>query len=290
MTLTTKPLVILCADDYAITGGVSTAIDQLIAAGRLSATSAIVTGPHWPALAPSLAAHWPRSGLGLHINLTLGQPLAPMPLLAPEGALPAVGVVTRKALTGTLSAPAAVAEIAGEISRQIAAFTQGTGFQPDFIDGHQHVHALPGVRSALLSALASVRWTAPPLVRDPADGALAIARRGVARLKAASVGALAAGFGATIRNAGFPTNRGFAGFSDFTLGTDYAAELEKCFTERGARPLVMCHPGFPDAELAALDPLTERRREEFDGLLRAPWLPAALWQPDRSRRDLWGTP
>ena len=34
----------------------------------------------------------------------------------------------------------------------------------------------------------------------------------------------------------------------------------------GARPLVMCHPGFPDAALAAIDTVVERRQDEYDYL------------------------
>ena len=37
----------------------------------------------------------------------------------------------------------------------------------------------------------------------------------------------------------------------------------------------MCHPGHPDAELAGLDPVVDRRRMEYDALMRDPDLPAA---------------
>ena len=47
-------MIILCADDYAMTEGVSRAIGELAAAQRLSATSVMVTSPHWPATAPRL--------------------------------------------------------------------------------------------------------------------------------------------------------------------------------------------------------------------------------------------
>ena len=32
----------------------------------------------------------------------------------------------------------------------------------------------------------------------------------------------------------------------------------------------MCHPGHPDAELASLDPVVDRRRMEYDALMREP--------------------
>ncbi len=278
------PKVILCADDYAITEGVSDAIDALVAAGRLSATSALVTGRHWPSLGTRLAHLRGRAAIGLHLNLTLGSPLGAMPELAPDGRFPAIGTLTQRALSGQIDAK----EVAGEFSRQIAAFTSGTGHSPDFVDGHQHVHSLRGVRDGLLAALRARAWTAPPLIRNPADSPLANAWRGVALTKATSVGMLAVGFGRRVRAAGFPTNHGFSGFSDFQLGTSYETELRQCFAVRGARPLVMCHPGFPDTELASLDPLTDRRREEFDGLMSADWLDEELWRPDRDAGNLWG--
>jgi len=44
----------------------------------------------------------------------------------------------------------------------------------------------------------------------------------------------------------------------------------------------MCHPGHPDAELAGIDPVVERRRMEYDVLMRDPGLPARIWRPSRS--------
>ena len=49
----TKPLV-LCADDYAQSAAISTAIRRLAMQGRLSATSAMVLSPRWPEEAAAL--------------------------------------------------------------------------------------------------------------------------------------------------------------------------------------------------------------------------------------------
>ena len=65
-----------------MTEGISRAIGELAAAQRLSATSVMVTSPHWPATAPRLAVHRGHLSIGLHLNLTLGRPLGPMPRLA----------------------------------------------------------------------------------------------------------------------------------------------------------------------------------------------------------------
>src|SRR5215470_7718240 len=93
-------MLILTADDYALSPGVARAVGELSAARRLSATSVLVTTPHWPALAPRVYVHRGHLAIGLHFNLTMGEPLGQMPRLAPSGRLPAVGKLIAGALVG----------------------------------------------------------------------------------------------------------------------------------------------------------------------------------------------
>ena len=79
-----------------------------------------------------------------------------------------------------------------------------------------------------------------------------------------------------------PINDSFAGFSNFDVSEPYADELQSALSQPGRRHIVMCHPGHPDAELAGLDPVVERRRMEYDALMRDPGLPARIWRPSRS--------
>lgn len=100
-------------------------------------------------------------------------------------------------------------EIAAEITRQLDAFEEALGRPPDFVDGHQHVHVLPGVRRALLDILVR-RYPAGSLyVRDPADSAAAIRARGVAVAKALVIAGLATGFRGAALKRGLRVNRGF---------------------------------------------------------------------------------
>ena len=89
---------ILCADDFAMTDGVSRAILDLLGRGKLTATGAMTNRPHWRRLAPELAAFAGRADLGLHLNLTCAGPLSPMPRLAPAGTLPGLKEVARAAV------------------------------------------------------------------------------------------------------------------------------------------------------------------------------------------------
>ena len=78
------------------------------------------------------------------------------------------------------------------------------------------------------------------------------------------------------RNRGLPTNDSFAGFSNFDVRRRPTRQsCESALSQPGRRHIVMCHPGHPDAELAGLDPVVERRRMEYDALMRDPGLPRA---------------
>lgn len=280
--MTPRPItaapVILCADDYAMTAGVSRGILELARARRLSATSALVTLERWADDAKPVAGVRDCIAVGLHIDLTLGTPLGPMPSLAPEARFPSLRQILMRALAGRINRE----EIAAEVTRQLDRFEAATGFPPDHVDGHQHVHALPAIRSGVLTALARRFPSGGPLVRDPADSISAIRERGLATGKSMVISLLSSGFGAAARARGFAVNDSFAGTSPFKEGQPYGKELDAAFSAGGRRHLVMCHPGHVDPELTRLDPVVARRAEEYAALAQAPDLPANLWHPRRA--------
>ncbi len=66
---------VLCADDFALTRGVSCSILDLLERGKLTATGAMTNRPHWQELAGELMAFSGQADLGVHLNLTCAQPL-----------------------------------------------------------------------------------------------------------------------------------------------------------------------------------------------------------------------
>lgn len=254
---------VLCADDFALTDGVSRSILALLEAGKLSAAGAMTNRPHWRAFAGDFGALANRADLGLHLNLTCTSPIGAMPRLAPGGELPLLGDLARAAATSST----ARREVAAEIARQLDAFEDGLGRPPDFIDGHQHVHVLPGVRSALLDAVAKRYPKGSLYLRDPYDAPAAIRARGVAVGKALTISALALGFRRAALRRGFPVNRGFSGVTPFDATTDFAADLERFLRRPGPAHLVMCHPGFIDDELPRVEPVVETRPIEHAALM-----------------------
>lgn len=272
--------IILVADDFAMSGGVTAGIESLARHGRISATSAIVTLPRWRQDGPRLGALRDRIAIGLHINLTLGRPLGAMPLLAPDGTFVGLDPLLRAALRGKLDRE----EIAAEIGRQLDEFERITGFPPDIVDGHQHVHALPLVRDGLIAALQrrfagkSVR----PLVRVPSDNIVAILKRRRAVAKAVSLTLLSLRFRTKLERAGYPYNDSFAGVSSFSDRLDtVAAEIRVARRAASEFHLVMCHPGVPSDELARIDPVVERRSVELALLGRDNAITPRLWLPAR---------
>lgn len=252
-----KPFV-LCADDYGVAPGVSAAIRALLAARRLSATSCLVVSPHWKDEAAALRTLPATADIGLHLALTQFKPLGAMPSLAPAGQLPGMGELLLRAYSGRLDR----AEIGQEIDRQLDAFEAAMGRPPDYVDGHHHAQQLPAVRDALLERFRT-RLPQGTFVRVGAEPLRAVLRRGVAPVRAGVIAAIGAGFGARVAAAGVSHNKRFSGVRNFTERAPYR-DLFRRFIQDAPEGLeVMCHPGHPDAALAAVDHVTDVREGEF---------------------------
>jgi predicted glycoside hydrolase/deacetylase ChbG (UPF0249 family) len=267
---------ILCADDFALNAGISDGIAALAKAGRLSATSAMVTSAHWPERARTVDTLRSHLAVGLHINLTFGAPLGVMPGLAPDGDLPPASKLIGMALRGALD----LNEIGAEIGRQIECFESLAGVPPDFVDGHHHAHILPGIRRKLMDQLSARYRGRQVLVRNPADRPGVIVRRRTAAAKALSISALAAGMGRHITAAGFLANNGFSGFSAFGA-MPYNEEFRTFLVARSSHHIIMCHPGWADPQFGEHDEIAARRPQEYEALARWEGLPDLIWHPTR---------
>ena len=243
----------LCADDYGLAPGVGEAIRELIAAGRLSATSCMTGSPHWPAEARLLRPLRGAADIGLHLTLTDQAPLGPMPALAPRGRLPGLGRLIALALSRRLD----LAEIAREAERQLDSFEAEFGAPPDHLDGHHHVHALPGVREVVVD-LARRRLPPGAWLRYCDETPRAALRVGVATPRALLISALGAG----LRSSGLPGNTSFRGVRSFRERAPYSALFRRFLVGVEPRGLVMCHPARVDDALRAADPVCAQREEE----------------------------
>ena len=259
MSTNLAPLIV-CADDYGISPGVSRGIRELGEAGRLSATGAMTGMPHWPEAAAAFEPLLGRVAIGLHLTLTQQTPLGPMPILAPQGKLPDPGPLTRLALRGRLP----LDEIAAELGRQLDAFEAHLGRPPDFIDGHHHSHQLPGVRELVLKAIATRLAGHGVWLRDTWDRPASLLRR--FSLEGAMYAAIGHGLHRRAAESGIAANRGFTGFYAFGKVAQGRA-MPRMLTGAGATTMLMVHPGHPDAELAAVDSWVGPREDEWAYLM-----------------------
>ncbi len=228
------PRLILCADDFAFSRQTSETIAALARAGKLNATSCMAVMPGWTDDAELLRDLPSHVEVGLHLTLTGEVPLTHMPETAPDGVLPDIDPLCRLAARHLI----ALDEIAREVRAQFDAFIGVLGRPPAFVDGHQHAHALPGIREIVLAETA--RRAPAAWVRDCTDGVLAMLSRPFVG-KAIGSAYHCRGLRQDAARHGLRCNEGFAGHYDFAR--DYGTILPKFLRRPGKMHLVMCHPG-----------------------------------------------
>jgi chitin disaccharide deacetylase len=250
----------LCADDYGISRSVNTAIRDLIVRARINATSVMVVAPSFErSEAIPLAilnAAGRRVAIGLHLTLTA--PFKPLssgfqPLA--DNAFPPLAAALRHANLRRFRRETLIVEI----EAQLRAFHASFGHAPDFVDGHQHVHLLPGIRDAVLEVMKDKLPQA--WVRQ--CGRIVPMHRRFGDRKALLLDALSRGFRRRAAHYGVRTNPAFAGTYDFRPDADFAQLFPTFLDKLPEGSVVMCHPGLVDAELKRLDPLTTLREREY---------------------------
>jgi len=191
--------------------------------------------PHWPAAAGHLLALDGGHEVGLHFNLThpFNQPEKP------------VGRIMVSAWLRMIDP----ANIEKRFDEQWQAFTRAYGREPDYVDGHQHVHAFPVIRevvAARLKELAPRAWVRSLDVRvdSPKAGILAWASHGLTKVLASE---------------GLATNRSFAGLRPYSPVFDFRKAFREWMGNSADGTLLMCHPGLESQDrtdpIAACRPL-----------------------------------
>ena len=249
----------LCADDYGMADGVNRAILDLIARGRLNATSVMMVGAaigrRDADRLQETAANSPRCAIGLHA--TLSAPFRPLTMFfrpTNGGLFLPFATMLRSGLLRRLDAGL----IEDELHAQLAAFRDLFGRAPDFVDGHQHVQLYPQVRDGFLRV---VKDAAPDAWVRQGGRTLPLAKRLTAP-KALVLDTLSAQFRNRAARSAIAFNPAFAGAYDFTRAVEFGALMQQFVEDMPEGGLVMCHPGFVDDTLVSLDPLTTQREAE----------------------------
>jgi predicted glycoside hydrolase/deacetylase ChbG (UPF0249 family) len=263
----------VCADDFGLGTEIGSAILELAWAQRLTAVSCLVNGPAWRKQA-HLLLPLPRTlQRGLHFNLTEGRPLSAA-LRTVWPVLPPLPRLLRDAMLHRLP----LAAIGAEWRAQWQALVDATGRTPDFVDGHQHVHHLPGVREIVLAGVAAS--DAPVAVR--CTGRVAGPGSAVKRYLIEATGGWA--LQRQLERRGVPHNAVLLGAYDFR-DTDYRSLMRRWLRaapQHGA--LLFCHPG---AGRPVGDPIAAAREREA-AYLASEAFPADLAEAGVSLGPAWG--
>lgn len=247
-----KKHLILCADDYGISPGVNAAILDLAQQQKLSAVSCMTLSRHMTRQdADWLKKLHPHLAIGLHVTLTYLPPLTQ--------AFPAMTEkeLFKKSWLRRLDRNV----IENEIIRQFEQFIALFGFAPDFIDGHQHIHALPVIRDIILQCRA--RFAPQSWMRDICNpfGAEKLHKTEKKRLIVSVLGWF---FQQQLRHKKILHNNGIYGFYDYTRKHDFAALFTQWVHTAPDHALIYVHPGFPDAALEEFDTVLTPRQCEYD--------------------------
>jgi predicted glycoside hydrolase/deacetylase ChbG (UPF0249 family) len=158
---------IVNADDFGLTRGVSRGILEAGASGIVTSTTLIVNRPLEPALVDELKAS--ELGVGLHMNLTLGAPVA-NPKRVPS-LVDAEGTFVRDAREAAKRASKDEARI--ELGTQIDEFRKIMGRFPTHLDTHHHIGRHEPILELVLDFARAIKVP----VRSQDDGVRAAARR-----------------------------------------------------------------------------------------------------------------
>ena len=246
---------IVNADDFALSPGVTAGILEAHAAGVVTSTSMMVGCPGWDdGVRRARAA--PTLDFGLHFNVLVGAPRTDArSLCGPRGTFASLAVLARRALTGRIRP----AEVAAECEAQLAALVDA-GIHVTHVDSHRHVHALPGVRGAVarVAARHGLALRRPVESRRFVRGHLA----GRARATLVSMSWRMASAGAApVRIPDYLAGLSWSGGRHFASGLARIVDA----LPAGITELVV-HPGCVDDVLSTVDGYTLPRETELRAL------------------------
>ena len=256
----------LCADDFGQNTAISDAIIELCELNKLNATSCMTNLPYWPTASARLSSLPSHIKIGVHLNLTEGS------------ALTSAGKKTTHSLAKLLLLSQCrqlnQRHIETEFYAQLVHFMETTSREPDFIDGHQHIHQFPVIRNALLNVYQRLFPHRRITIRVPGSpGRAAFNSVKASILTATGTPALRR----QLIKHKIPHNTTFAGIYDFRQSAHYADLFPRFFDAIKEDGIIMCHPGHPSSDED--DPIALARVNEYQYLKSmTEFLPASLKQ------------
>jgi hopanoid biosynthesis associated protein HpnK len=245
---------IVNADDLGWTAGVNRGIAEAHRNGIVTSASLLANGGAF-AEAVELARDTGGLGVGVHLNLNDGPPVAPresVPSLVNEAGEFEGGPdgLLLKIATRGLSMREVEIEWGAQISK-----ARDAGIEPTHLDGHKHVHMLPGLFEIALRLAKRYGIGAIRVSHEASSLRAALStgeRRAAVVLKQ---GVQARGLKLLARDARKQAERAGVSTADYFCGIAQTGELTKEGVARLLRSLpegtteLMCHPGYADDAL-----------------------------------------
>ena len=259
---------IVNADDLGWTEGVNRGIAEAHRNGIVTSASLLANGAAF-AEAVELARRNPRLGVGVHLNLSNGAPVAgreAVPSLvnpAGEFAEGPESLLLKLAMRGL-----APSEVEKEWEAQIRK-VRDAGVLVTHLDGHKHAHMLPGLFEIALRLAKRHGIGAIRVSHEASSLRTALSAGGELRPSVVlKQGVQARGLKLLARDARDKAERAGITTADYFCGIAQTGELTKEGVARLLRSLpegtteLMCHPGYVDEKLRATPTRLQGSREK----------------------------
>jgi hopanoid biosynthesis associated protein HpnK len=266
---------IVNADDFGLTSAVNAGILYAHRKGIVTSATLMSTGAAF-ASAVSISRDAPDLGIGVHLNLTSGRPVAPVRKIASlVDAGGRLHLTPGNLLRALVERRISLVEIEIELREQIAKVCKA-GIRPTHLDGHKHVHLLPGVSDIVIRLAMEFSIPAIRCPRDVAPELQSLLHREKSQtavlkqyLIARLASAFARRFALKLAKAGLLFVDRFYGLSR-TGFLDLRSVLHILATLPEGVSELMCHPGYVDAGLVNSGTRLLRQREIEINALTAP--------------------
>jgi len=246
---------IVNADDLGWTDGVNRGIVEAFHHGIVTSTSLLANGAAF-AGGVEAARSAPGLGVGVHLNLSDGPPVADREIVTSllnndgEFAGGPENLLLRRARRGL-----SLAEVENEWDAQIQK-VRDAGISPTHLDGHKHVHMLPGLFEIALKLakrhdIGAIRVSLEASSLRAALSSGSKQNAGVVMKQ----GVQARGLKLLARDAREQAGRAGISMADYFCGIAQTGELTREGMEQFVKSLpdgtteLMCHPGYADAAL-----------------------------------------
>lgn len=242
---------IVNADDYGLSRGVSEGILRAHREGVLTSTTYMVNWP-WSADFAPLLKGAPDLGVGVHLNVTAGPPVLP------PAAVPSLVGTDGHFYKGVrhLLAQVDPAEVRREWSAQVQRFVDLVGRPPTHLDSHHYVHTIPRLATVLAAVARDFGIAAARAVRP---GDFLTLPKPAREWAPSGLYALAA-----LRSSPLLSHSGLKVPNRTVLGPWHWRTLVARLQMLGAGTFeLVCHPGHADATLRRLSSFTAGREQEL---------------------------